>query len=181
VEFRTGLGATWLDLLATRLGRYRVEQTELLRDAGALRQWLDEHELLPTGRITADDVTRIQVLRESLHGLAAATVANRRPLPADVELVRAALAADRPPQMRATAAGLRAQHPAGMTEALGRLARQAVDQLVGPERARLRGCGDETCSGIFLDETGRRRWCTDARCGVRVRVRAHRARQNPTR
>ena len=30
---------------------------------------------------------------------------------------------------------------------------------------------------IFLDETGRRRWCADERCGVKLRVRAHRARQ----
>ena len=62
----------------------------------------------------------------------------------------------------------------------GRLVRDAVQDLSGPRRAHLRACGDETCSGIFLDHNGRRRWCSDERCGNRVRVRAHRARTRPT-
>jgi predicted RNA-binding Zn ribbon-like protein len=178
VEFRTGYGAAWLDLLATRLGRYqRAEPTELLAEPAALRRWLGDHDLIPVGHIGADDLVNAQALRESLHGLAAAAVAGRRPLPADVRLVTAALVADRPPQLRSTPDGLRAQRPADIGQALGRLARQAVDQLVGPERARLRACGDDTCAGIFLDDTGRRRWCADERCGVKARVRAHRARQ----
>jgi predicted RNA-binding Zn ribbon-like protein len=64
-----------------------------------------------------------------------------------------------------------------VSEALARLARQSIDDLTGPTRGRLRACGDDTCAGIFLDDTGRRRWCADERCGVRARVRAHRARQ----
>jgi predicted RNA-binding Zn ribbon-like protein len=178
VDFRTGYGAAWLDLLATRLGRYSAgEPTELLADPAALRRWLGEHDLVPAGRIGADDVVRARALRESLHGLAAAAVAERRPAQADVRLVTRALAADRAPQLRSTPAGLRAQRPADIAQALGRLARQAVDQLVGPERAGLRACGDEACAGIFLDDTGRRRWCADERCGVKSRVRAYRARQ----
>jgi predicted RNA-binding Zn ribbon-like protein len=178
VDFRTGYGAAWLDLLATRLGRYSAaEPTEFLADPAALRQWLGEHDLVPAGRIDPDDVANAQALRESLHGLAAAAVAGRRPAAADVHMVAAALLADSPPQLRLTPDGLRAQRPVDIAQALGRLARQAVDQLVGPERVRLRACGDETCAGIFLDDTGRRRWCADERCGVKVRVRAHRARQ----
>jgi predicted RNA-binding Zn ribbon-like protein len=176
VEFRTGYGADWLDLLMTRIGRYRERQTEMLGDPAALRQWLADHDLLPAGRITAEDVARTRDIREALHGLAAATVAGRRPSVADVQLVQAALAADHPPNLRATGTGVRVQRPADVDEALARLARRAVDQLVGPERDRLRPCGDETCAGIFLDETGRRHWCADERCGVRARVRAHRAR-----
>ena len=34
-----------------------------------------------------------------------------------------------------------------------------------------RTCDDETCAGIFIDHSGRRRWCSDERCGVRARVR----------
>jgi predicted RNA-binding Zn ribbon-like protein len=178
VEFRTGYGAAWLDFLATRLGRYiRSEPTELLADPAALRRWLAEHDLVPAGPISSDDVSRAQALRESLHGLASATVAGRRVARADVHLVTAVLAADRPPQLRPAPEGLRAQRPADIAQALGRLARQAVDQLVGPDRARLQACGDDTCSGIFLDDTGRRRWCADGRCGVKARVRAHRVRQ----
>jgi predicted RNA-binding Zn ribbon-like protein len=177
VEFRTGYGAAWLDLLATRTGRYGSARAELLGDAEALRQWLTAHDLAPTAGVRAADVAAAQELRESLHALAAATVAGRKPARTDVRVVEAALAADRPPSVRLTPAGLRMQRPADTAEAFARLARQAVDDLTGPERERLRACGDDTCAGIFLDDTGRRRWCADERCGVRARVRAHRARQ----
>lgn len=176
MEFRTGYGAAWLDLLSTRLGRYSGRHTEQLDDVGALRRWLSEHDLLPAGRIAPADVDRAQALRESLHALAAATVAGRRPPAADVERVQAALAGEPSPRLRVTADGLRLQRPADVDAALARLARHAVDQLTGPDRARLHACGDDTCAGIFLDETGRRRWCADERCGVKARVRAHRAR-----
>jgi predicted RNA-binding Zn ribbon-like protein len=178
VEFRTGYGAAWLDLLATRIGRYGASAPrELIRDSSALRQWLTEHDLAPSGRIDDADVSAARQLRESMHALAAAAVARRRPQRTDVRVVATALAADRPPSVRVTAAGLQVRRPADTTEALGRLARQAIDDLAGPHRERLRACGDDTCAGIFLDETGRRRWCADERCGVKARVRAHRARQ----
>jgi predicted RNA-binding Zn ribbon-like protein len=61
-------------------------------------------------------------------------------------------------------------------EALARVARAAVQDLSGPTGTHLRPCGDDACSGIFVDYTGRRHWCSDERCGNRARVRAHRAR-----
>jgi len=176
VEFRTGLGSAWLDLLATLIGRYQREQTDLLADPAALRAWLAEHDLAPAGRITAADVDRVREVREALHAVAVATIAGRRPKSDDARVVAAALALDRPPTLRAGAAGLRAEHPASARVALARLVRSAVDTLTGPDRGHLRTCGDDTCSGIFLDLGGRRRWCSAQRCGVRVRVRAHRAR-----
>jgi predicted RNA-binding Zn ribbon-like protein len=178
VEFRTGYGAAWLDLLATRIGRYGGSApAELVDDAAALRRWLSEHDLAPAGPIHDADVTAAQELREAMHALAAAAVARRRPHRSNVHVVETALAADRPPSLRVGAVGLRAQRPADVSEALARLARQSIDDLTGPARGRLRACGDETCAGIFLDDTGRRRWCADERCGVRARVRAHPARQ----
>lgn len=178
MEFRGGYGAAWLDLLATRIGRYGGSAPrELIGDPSALRRWLAEHDLAPSARIDDADVSAALELRESMFALAAAAVAHRRPQRADVRVVETALAADRPPSVRVTADGLQAQRPADTTEVLGRLARQAIEDLAGPHRERLRACGDDTCAGIFLDETGRRRWCADERCGVKARVRAHRARQ----
>ncbi len=178
MEFRTGYGAAWLDLLATRVGRYGGSAPgELLDDAAALRRWLSDHDLAPGGTIDDADVAAAQELREAMHALAAAAVARRRPHRAAVQVVEAALVADRPPSLRVSSDGLRAQRPVDASEALARLARQSVDNLTGPARDRLRACGDDTCAGIFLDDTGRRRWCADERCGVRARVRAHRARQ----
>jgi predicted RNA-binding Zn ribbon-like protein len=94
----------------------------------------------------------------------------------DVKILQEALASDQPLRIRRSGTDLEVVRPADVSVALGRLARQAAGDLTGPTRGRLHACGDDTCSGIFIDHTGRRRWCSDERCGVRARVRAHRAR-----
>jgi predicted RNA-binding Zn ribbon-like protein len=63
--------------------------------------------------------------------------------------------------------------PSTLTAALARLARQTVEQL--PD-APLRACADDECRLAYLDPGGRRRWCSPETCGVKARVRAHRAR-----
>ena len=63
--------------------------------------------------------------------------------------------------------------PSTIAAALARLARQAVEQL--PDAA-LRACADDECRMAYLDPGGRRRWCAPETCGVKARVRAHRAR-----
>jgi len=175
-DFRTGYGASWLDFLATRIGRYQDAQRELLPDLAALRAFLAEHDLTPAEAPTARDVELARELREALHGAAVAAVRGDAPAAAAVREIESALTADRPLRIRRSAAGLRAQRPDSPREALARLARAAVEVLAGPERGLLRACGDDTCAGIFLDHGGRRRWCSDERCGNRARVRAHRAR-----
>ncbi|MFF5287989.1 CGNR zinc finger domain-containing protein [Paractinoplanes globisporus] len=175
-KFRTGNGADWLDLLATRLGRYQRKQVEMLADPAALAAWLREHGMEPVTEVTAADVEAVRSLREALHRAATATVHGERPAAEDVRLVQEALASDRPLEVRSGDAGLELTQPADVSVALAWLARQAAVDLTGPTRERLHACGDETCSGIFVDHTGRRRWCSDERCGVRSRVRAHRAR-----
>ena len=174
--FRTGNGADWLDFLATRLGRYRAEQVEMLAGPQQLRAWLRQHGMEPSGAPTGDDVAAAHELRESLHRLAVAAVDRQPPRSADIHALRKALAVDAPLGVRQSGSGLALIRPASTAEAMARLARQAAEHLTGPTRDRLRACGDELCSGIYLDHSGRRRWCSDERCGVRARVRAHRAR-----
>jgi predicted RNA-binding Zn ribbon-like protein len=175
-EFRTGNGADWLDLLATLLGRYRREQVEMLTDPAALRAWLGEHGMEPVAAVTDADVEATRSLREAIHRVATATLGGQPPAVHDVKVLQDALASDQPLRIRHTGPNLQVIPPADVPVALGWLARQAVVDLAGPTRLRLHACGDDTCSGIFLDHTGRRRWCSDERCGVRARVRAHRAR-----
>jgi predicted RNA-binding Zn ribbon-like protein len=175
-EFRTGNGADWLDFLSTELGRYRSVKTEMLADPAALHAWLAEHGMEPAGAVTAADVEMARELREALHRLTAATLRGEQPARADRRIVQQALTADQPLRLRLSGA-LGLERPANASVALGHLARQAVADLTGPNLARLHACGDDTCSAIYLDHTGRRRWCSDERCGVRLRVRAHRARQ----
>ena len=175
-EFRTGYGRDWLDFAVTLVDRYAVVSHELVETPGQLRGWLRQWGLEPTSPVSDDDVIRAHRLREALHGLARAAATDQPPKRSDVWIVDETLLDDAPVVLRRSGVSLAADRPATTREALARLARQAVDDLTGPNRARLRACGDDECSGIFVDPTGRRRWCSDERCGVKARVRAHRAR-----
>ena len=175
-EFRTGNGADWLDFLATLLGRYRPKQVEMLTDPAALRAWLREHGMEPVAAATTADLDAARSLREAMHRAATATVNGQPPAAQDVQVLQDAVASDQPFGIRRAGTALRLTRPADVSVALAWLARQAAVDLTGPTRQRLHACGDDTCSGIFVDHTGRRRWCSDERCGVRARVRAHRAR-----
>jgi predicted RNA-binding Zn ribbon-like protein len=174
--FRTGYGRDWLDFAITNLGRYTGTPVDLIDTPERLRAWLTQWGLAPTGGVSADDVESAQALREALHRLARAAATGSAPTPQDVRVVDRCLADDAPLRLRRQGKSVTASRPRTTGEALARLARQAVDDLSGPNAARLRTCGDVECSGVFADPTGRRRWCSDDRCGVKVRVRAHRAR-----
>jgi predicted RNA-binding Zn ribbon-like protein len=174
--FRTGNGAAWLDLLSTLAGRYRDERVDAIDTTETVRAWLREHDLEPGAAVTVADVVRVAETRETLHRLAVAAVRGDPPAAADVRRINAVLEGDQGLQLSRGTGGLRPRRPASVDDALARLARQAVVDLSGQGHGALRACGDDTCSSIFLDTTGRRRWCTDLSCGNRARVRAHRGR-----
>jgi predicted RNA-binding Zn ribbon-like protein len=176
-DFRTGYGRDWLDFAITLVDRYGDTPRDLVRTPTRLRSWLTEWELAPGGPVTDDDVTRARELREALHGLARAAASEQAPAAGDVRVVNTSLLEALPVELRRSGTSMTVGRPATARQALARLARQAADDLTGPNRPRLRACGDDECSGIFLDPTGRRRWCSDERCGVKARVRAHRARK----
>lgn len=175
-EFRFGYGSPWLDLLATRRMRRRPPEREYLTDPGALAAWLRAESLQPGAGPTAEELAAFVELREALYLLARAALDGTRPPAAAVRALNVALQHDTPPQLTASDTGVQAHRPDSATVVLGRIARDAAETLTGPARERLRACGDDTCGGIFLDDSGRRRWCSDALCGSRARVRAHRAR-----
>lgn len=63
--------------------------------------------------------------------------------------------------------------------ALGMVALDAAEMLgSAQQRARIRICASETCSGRFFDRSpaGRRRWCSMRTCGNEAKVRRHRER-----
>lgn len=53
------------------------------------------------------------------------------------------------------------------------LAEAAADLLTDPAVATVRQCEAEDCVVLFLPAHPRRRWCSAARCGNRVRVARH--------
>lgn len=175
-EFRFGYGAPWLDLLTTKRMRRRPPEREYLLDAAALGHWLRAEQLEPVRAPTARDLDAALALREALYLIARATVDGTTAPAEALSTLNSALARDEPPRVVAAPDGVAVDRPATTTASLARLAREAVTQLTGPARERLRACSDDTCGGIFLDDSGRRRWCSDSSCGSRARVRAHRAR-----
>jgi predicted RNA-binding Zn ribbon-like protein len=94
----------------------------------------------------------------------------------DLRAIDDALQHTAPVRIGRGSGALRAHPPADVDEALSRIATELVADLTGPRRSQVGYCGDDTCSGFFVDPTGRRRWCSSERCGTRMRVRAHRAR-----
>ncbi len=95
---------------------------------------------------------------------------------ADLRVVDDALQHSAPLRVGRASGALHAHPPADLDEALSRIAAELVSDLTGPRRSQIGFCDDDTCSGFFVDPTGRRRWCSSQRCGTRMRVRAHRAR-----
>jgi predicted RNA-binding Zn ribbon-like protein len=149
---------------------------ERLRGPEQLARFLDHHGLRPATELTPADVADATALRAVLRPLALAGAAGTPVDPAELAALQPWLDRDRP--LRAVLRdGFPALEPPGSVDAaLGRLARQAAEQLTGPERAHLGACAADNCRMVFLDPGGRRRWCAPERCGVRSRVRAHRAR-----
>lgn len=62
--------------------------------------------------------------------------------------------------------------------ALAAVARSAVELLGGPDRERIKQCGRDNCTRLYVDTSrgGTRRWCDMARCGNRAKSAAFRAR-----
>ena len=171
---RCETGATWLDLVATVNRAYGPAPQERLTSADRLGAWLASRDLRPATEPADDDLARACELREALRGLALAAVRGEPWPEGDVDVVNDVLADDRPVSLGTGAL----RPPATPREALARIARQAADHLAGPAASGLRTCADAECGLLFLDPGGRRRWCSAEVCGVRHRVRAHRARQS---
>lgn len=166
---RCDTGARWLDLLATQSSAYGPAPIERLPDVDRLTWWLDVEDLLPQTPPTDRDLARARALRDALRAVGLAAV-RATPVPeSDVAVFNDILAADRPLTWPPTP-------PRTAREALGRVAREAVETLAGARRAELHQCADASCGLLFLDATGRRRWCAAEECGVRNRVRSHRER-----
>jgi predicted RNA-binding Zn ribbon-like protein len=174
---RLDAGRVSLDLMAT-LGNRSAER---LPDCTALEAWLLAAGLFEARRRTSEDeLVRTRRLRAALFALVDAELAGRRPPEDAVTALNAAAAnGGPPPRLVAVRGGLRADRAAAdVNAALGVIARDAIDLLVGPERALLRECAADDCSGVYVDRSRgrRRRWCSSERCGNRARVAAHRAR-----
>lgn len=176
--FRLDCGATWLNLLATRGRAFGARPVERIPDVRRFAEWLDACELAPARPVDAGDLERARRLRETLRPIALATVDGEAPADGDVQELAGFLDTVADPVVLAVGGRLVRAAPADGDAALARIARQAVDQLTGPERAFLKVCPEDDCRGVFADPADRRRWCPSPACASRGRVRALRARRS---
>jgi predicted RNA-binding Zn ribbon-like protein len=61
----------------------------------------------------------------------------------------------------------------GADLALAAVAQSAIDVVTGEAADRLRSCGSDACSMLFVATNAKRRWCSSAVCGNRERVARH--------
>ena len=180
IPFRLDTGVTWLNLLATRGSAFGRHPEERIPTPERFADWLAVVELAPQTPVTAADLELAHHLRETLRPLALAAADGEVPPPEAVpELIAFLQAHDEPLRLAGAAEhpGLGRLAPSSAAAALGRVARQAADQLTGPERHALKSCPESDCRGVFADPDGRRRWCPSPACASRGRVRAYRARK----
>ena len=67
----------------------------------------------------------------------------------------------------------RVDTPDEMELPLHRIAWAAGDLLTSGRLDRVKACPGPNCGWVFLDTSGRRRWCSMASCGNRAKVRAY--------
>jgi predicted RNA-binding Zn ribbon-like protein len=152
---------------------YLVDYRALLtlsRDLGVVST--DESDALLARAATpyARGVLReIKRLRSALHAVALTDSPD-----AATELHRFVLTAVRASRYTRDDAGtLRLDGGTGLRMPLHRFALSLNSLLEQHPRSAIRSCADERCGWLFLDATGRRRWCEMAVCGNRAKARRY--------
>jgi predicted RNA-binding Zn ribbon-like protein len=111
----------------------------------------------------------IRRLRGALHAVALADSAN-----AAAELHQFVMTAVRASRYTRDHAGvLRLDGGTGLRMPLHRFALSLSALLEQHPRSAIRACADEQCGWLFLDPSGRRRWCEMAVCGNRAKARRY--------
>jgi predicted RNA-binding Zn ribbon-like protein len=68
-----------------------------------------------------------------------------------------------------------------LEQVLWPVSRSVAELLTSDQASRVRECaGPEPCGFLFLNPTGRRRWCSMTDCGNRAKARRHYARSRST-
>ena len=125
-------------------------------------------------------VASVQSLREAIHSVALATIADRTPEPTALRTI-SRQAAQAMAAGRFVPAGVgfgwdwSGAEPA-LEQPLWRLAHAAIDLFSHQDLSRLRQCAAGDCGWLFLDETRNRsrKWCDMNTCGNRVKVARYR-------
>jgi predicted RNA-binding Zn ribbon-like protein len=180
LEFPFSGGRVSLDLTGT-VGQRSGPSYERLRSPADLSRWLMEAGLVTAVvRVDEGQLELVRDLREVIYGALVETMAGRPPAAEDVrQLNAAALWPPRAPQLDAPSGALRWTARRPLQAALSTVAREAIELLTSADMRRVKECAAADCSLLFLDSSrsGRRRWCSMARCGNREKTSTYRERR----
>ncbi|MEU9025796.1 CGNR zinc finger domain-containing protein [Actinomadura sp. NPDC048394] len=165
--------------LALDLVNTRTTAGDLLATPDDLRAWLllQADRLPDPGLLDMHDVCAVHFVRE--HAANAIERACHGERPADPDLAalndaqRAAPAITELTWDGIAVTGVRRRTGPPGAQLAGQLAEAAADLLADPSVTRIRQCEADDCVLLFLPAHPRRRWCSAARCGNRVRVARH--------
>ncbi|MFS8198267.1 CGNR zinc finger domain-containing protein [Streptomyces sp. CWNU-52B] len=170
--FRLGNEILAFRFVAT-LGERRAEPVERIATPDQLRAWFTANELGGTDMPVSDALLRdARELREAIHRAGTAVASGGVPDPADEELLNRWTARHR---ARLVLAGGQARWHLPATDparaALAVVGLDAVATLGGHRDGAVKRCEQRTCGGLFVDTSrgGRRRWCSMATCGNKVK------------
>ena len=158
----------------------RPELTDVLLDPGALRRWGERLGLSTSSAPPARELAEVRELRESIYRVFAAIAREGAPPAADLDAIRAAHAQAAGAARLARRDGAwRLDWPASEHRLVRfAAAADAVELLADGDRlARVSRCPGRDCGWLFLDTSGRRRWCSMSTCGSREKMRRMAARR----
>jgi predicted RNA-binding Zn ribbon-like protein len=156
------------------------EHNDVLRSAAMLAAWSARLGVLGTATVDDDELQRVRDLRASVHRVFSAIATGATPQPGDLLALH---------EGYAEAMGTGELEPAGEAwqwtwpaddprRVRYAIAVDALTLLADPGRLpRLTRCPGHDCGWLFLDRTGRRRWCSMAACGSREKMRRMYARR----
>lgn len=159
----------------------RLEGLELFLDWAARHGLADPRGvagLRRAARRTAEDfLESARELREALYRIFAGMVAGREPAPADLTVLDRQLSAALP-RLRLVRqedgfSWVLPDPPQRLEELLWPIVLSATDLLRSDRLDRVKECGGDTCSWMFIDESRNRsrRWCDMSDCGNRAKAR----------
>lgn len=169
-----------LDFAATLMFRVTAEPAELLDSPATLSAWA-----LAAGVVSdptpchPNELSDATGLREAIYRTAVALITGRQAVVDDLAILNrhgrlAPVAVALSPDGTITRSG-------PMAAVLASIARDAIELFGGPDAQRLRQCGRDGCTRMFVDRShGRNRtWCGMRECGNRVNAAAYRRRKHP--
>jgi predicted RNA-binding Zn ribbon-like protein len=176
-----GVATPWLDLANSDLRNGFGAAKDLLDDPAWMRSFLDRWNF-PVARKQAVPWGQLRRLRGLLRKLVEKTGGAGELRSVDIAELNAWLNVAVVPRLVKNQNGFALRLQAaqiGWPAILSAIAESFARTLMEGKEGRLKLCANEGCRWVFIDRTkgNIRRWCNDATCGNRDRVRRSRAQQ----